>query len=114
MKPGGRHQPETRAKISAALKGRAKAPEHTEAVAAAQRCVWRTETPSQSAVHDRLRRVRGRAADHPCIDCGGQARDWAFEEPSGYSTDLSRYHPRCRSCHAKQDGRRRPRKDERR
>jgi hypothetical protein len=51
-------------------------------------------------VHHRLRRLRGPARDHLCA-CGEQAAEWAFDEPTGFSNDLSRYRPECQSCHKK-------------
>lgn len=72
-------------------------------------------SPSYAAVHDRLRKSRGGAATHACVDCGGQARDWSYmggapdemvDPRSGltYSTDPDFYEPRCRDCHARLDG----------
>lgn len=56
-----------------------------------------------AAVHQLLKRDRGRASEHPCIDCGETAQEWSFDQPTGHSTDLSRYHARCRRCHARFD-----------
>lgn len=74
------------------------------------------EHPSYQALHDRLRRYRGRASEHTCVGCGGQAQDWAYDHSDpgqlvtkvgkkqiAYSTDLSRYQPMCRSCHHRLD-----------
>lgn len=68
-------------------------------------------TMTYNSVHQRLRRVRGRAAEHPCVDCSGPAYDWSLsatpthvtEGGRGYSTDLDDYEPRCRSCHRAQE-----------
>lgn len=72
-----------------------------------------------SAVHERLRKSRGRAAEHVC-ECGQPARQWAYDgsdpnelsdtdhgRPVTYSADLSRYVPMCVSCHRRLDSRRR-------
>jgi hypothetical protein len=63
-----------------------------------------------SAVHQRLIRARGLASEHACAECGGQAADWAFDngDPRGFSEDLDRYSPLCRSCHRKKDHRPKP------
>lgn len=55
--------------------------------------------PRYSTVHNRLMRQRGKASEHDCVDCGEQAREWSFDRPTGFSMDLERYAPRCRSCH---------------
>lgn len=69
---------------------------------------------SYAAVHDRLRRERGRASEHDCIACGEQASQWAYQhndpEPllnaagMPYSTRINHcYAPMCRSCHGQLD-----------
>lgn len=73
----------------------------------------RVSDPSYVTVHQRLTRERGRASVHQCVQCGEQARDWAFDysvEVDGmrpYSEDLSRYQPMCRACHLKHDAEKR-------
>ncbi|MGO8608877.1 hypothetical protein ACC848_38560, partial [Rhizobium johnstonii] len=70
------------------------------------------EDPGYSTIHERLKRTRGRAAEHACVDCGSQASQWSFCECTPeYSvkldhgralrctTDLNAYEPRCRACH---------------
>jgi hypothetical protein len=75
-----------------------------ERVAAAQRGRLRTTFPTYSTVHhERLPKARGRASDHSCIDCGGQAAEWSYREPTGYSADPFDYDPRCRLCHERHD-----------
>ena len=74
---------------------------------------WKGDEVGYMAVHQRLRRGRGPAKSHQCIDCGKQAAHWSYDhsdpnpkidEKNGpYSTDLDRYHPRCRPCHKIQD-----------
>lgn len=74
---------------------------------------WRGDAIGYSGMHDRLRRYRGGAADHPCQHCGEPARDWAYthdcpnertsEEGYAYSTDVARYVPLCGSCHQRAD-----------
>lgn len=55
------------------------------------------------AVHKRLRTQFGNADTHACADCAKPARYWAFDEPTGFSTDLTRYRPLCGPCHAGAD-----------
>ena len=55
--------------------------------------------------HFELRRDRGPASAQVC-PCGQQARDWAFDEPTGFSFDQARYTALCGSCHSAQDGKR--------
>jgi len=65
------------------------------------------------AVHERLKRERGKASEH-CCTCGAPARDWAYQGTTGeekiekyngrkYSENLGDYLPMCRSCHLKLD-----------
>lgn len=66
-----------------------------------------------AGVHGRLRTQRGRATEHECADCSGQAAEWAYDhgdpdervdERNGpYSVDPDRYRPLCRSCHHRFD-----------
>lgn len=81
---------------------------HREAVRAD-----RVAIPSYGAVHTRLRTSRGPASDYDCTDCGGRAEQWSYDHGDAeelvseighpYSADLSRYQPRCCSCHRKFD-----------
>lgn len=73
--------------------------------------------PGYDGAHRRVVAVRGRAKDHTCIDCGGQAAEWSYNnadpEPLyatvaggfvvAYSLIIANYDPRCRSCHRKFD-----------
>lgn len=73
------------------------------------------ESTTYRAVHERLSKKRGKAANFLCIDCGSQASDWCYDytDPSPlhrfggdnypYSLDLSKYVTRCRSCHRSYD-----------
>lgn len=63
--------------------------------------------------HQRVKRLRGRAADHQCTHCQSAADQWAYdnEDPNEirnakgqrYSLDPARYLPLCTPCHAKFD-----------
>ena len=67
--------------------------------------MWKGDDAGYQAAHLRL----GRAADHPCTDCGTLAAHWSYiggapdERPSKrgvpYSTDPTYYQPRCVTCH---------------
>ena len=72
-------------------------------------------TLTYKGAHSRLRRERGKAAAHLCVQCGGRAQQWAYDhsdpaEMTGptsagagnsvhYSMDPSHYLPMCKSCH---------------
>jgi hypothetical protein len=61
------------------------------------------------AMHDRLRRERGGAANRPCAHCGTQAAQWAYDhlDPNErvgdkgltYSVETAHYLPLCLPCH---------------
>lgn len=69
------------------------------------------------AAHARVQAARGRASSWPCAgDCGGLARDWAYDGTDSrelteivngslcrYSLSSDRYLPLCRRCHRKFD-----------
>jgi len=78
---------------------------------------WVGEEASYSAVHSRVKRLKGPAAQHDCVDCGLTAQHWSYdhrdpEEKLGdarsanlvaYSTKLDHYSPRCVVCHKRYD-----------
>jgi hypothetical protein len=79
---------------------------------------WNWQGGAYVTVHNRLSFERGRAAERPCADCGETADQWSYrggapdeaiDERRGFawSADLDFYVPRCRSCHAKYDAKRR-------
>lgn len=75
-----------------------------------------------ATVHKQLSRKRGRAVQHPCSHCPGQASEWAYAggdpdelvevrlpfggppQPVRYSRDVTRYIPLCTPCHRRLDG----------
>lgn len=72
------------------------------------------DAPSYQRVHTRLAEKRGPARDAGlCVTCNGPAAEWSYDgtdpsplkHPNGweYSTDLSRYVPRCKKCHRGHD-----------
>jgi hypothetical protein len=74
---------------------------------------WTGDDCPESAAHQRVRRAKGSARNHACVDCGNQARQWSYnhKDPNGrteeglgpYSSDPKWYEPRCVSCHKKFD-----------
>lgn len=70
--------------------------------------MWKGDGASYFAIHQRLKVTRGKAREHTCTECGGQARHWAYDnaDPNErtdnglrYSTDPNHYRPMCVSCH---------------
>ena len=85
-------------------------------IAGANNPRWSGDEVTYSGMHIRVNRLRGKASDHLCVDCGSQAHHWSYDhtDPNprfvhkvfkgprklvAYSTDHERYQPRCRSCH---------------
>lgn len=73
---------------------------------------WRGDDVGWFGVHNRLRSYYGNAREFSCVDCGLAAEEWSYdhtdpdERPSThgpYSTDLTRYVPRCVPCHRRFD-----------
>lgn len=79
---------------------------------------------SYNHAHDKLRRIRGRAAEQTCIGCGEQAREWSYrgnsefeqsawrvwvrdgkriESWTTWSPNVWDYDPMCRPCHLQRD-----------
>lgn len=70
-----------------------------------------------AAAHHRVRRDRGPASAHPCVDCGETAAQWSYDHQdpnemvgqasptavAAYSADPNHYQPRCRPCHTRFD-----------
>ncbi|MGV9748260.1 hypothetical protein ACWDTG_25640 [Rhodococcus zopfii] len=78
--------------------------------------MWVGDDASYVGMHARVHRQRGKASDHTCTFCGGDARTWAYDhecpnEKWGeagkytvpYSTDLDHYIPLCSPCHSRFD-----------
>lgn len=78
------------------------------------------DNPSYLSIHKQVHRRRGKASEHVCQHCGGQAKQWAYDhldpdERIGvmvvrgerfqlrYSVDHARYMPLCIPCHRKFD-----------
>lgn len=76
---------------------------------------WWVDIPGYRSLHFRLNAARGHPHEHPCQNCGQQARDWAYDgkDPdeligisnsstgttAPYSLNMDHYVPLCRSCH---------------
>lgn len=69
---------------------------------------------SYYTAHRKLKDTRGRASSLDCCQCGGRARDWAYQHTSSdekvdpqtgrvYSDDPRDYEPMCRACHISLD-----------
>lgn len=80
---------------------------HLKGLSGAQTSQWKGADITYRTVHSRLVSARGKAADHTCIDCGQQANEWSYCEPTGFSANLEDYSPRCHACHQKHDRRER-------
>lgn len=76
--------------------------------------------PNYEAMHKRVSRERGPAAEHVCVDCGEPALHWSYDgqdpaELTGpdvtrgrvyqvrYSASPEHYDPRCARCHKRFD-----------
>lgn len=68
-----------------------------------------------NTAHRRVAEAKGAASQHDCINCGGHAREWAYDhaDPDAriaspgnpriagmpYSLSVDHYQPMCKSCH---------------
>lgn len=78
---------------------------------------WAGDAPSYNAAHTRIYVTRGRASEHPCVDCDQQAKDWSYlgdcnrertdSKGRTYSPNPDMYAARCRKCHRSYDAARR-------
>lgn len=73
---------------------------------------WTGEAASYETLHQRVRHARGSAKKLSCVDCGGIAAHWSYNNsgvqervsPKGrYSLDIDQYEPRCVPCHSRFD-----------
>lgn len=74
---------------------------------------WRGDAVSTDGAHRRVRKARGPASDYPCVECGGPAKEWAYDHldpderhhPHGpFSLKIEHYQPMCVRCHRHFDG----------
>jgi hypothetical protein len=70
--------------------------------------LWKGDDVGYSGAHSRVRRAYGLPSLHRCVDCGGQAEDWAYDHLDDgeqyehgwpYSTNPDHYMPMCKRCH---------------
>lgn len=74
---------------------------------------WTGDEVSYFAMHQRLRRLRGRASQMKCVDCDRAAQQWSYSRRGGdrqregqwgpYSISIDDYEPRCIKCHKRHD-----------
>jgi len=77
---------------------------------------WVGSQATYTAAHERVRRERGRAKEHACVDCGDQAAEWSYvgnapderkavrgRSICAYSPSPEYYSPRCCKCHRAHD-----------
>lgn len=66
------------------------------------------EPSTYAQAHNLVRKTKGKAAEHACVQCGKPAREWALsrerqEEGMVWSPNPDDYSPMCRSCHVLYD-----------
>lgn len=59
--------------------------------------------PGYAARHYRVKKLRGKAAEYACVDCGGPATDWATIHGTDGSDPFSHYQPMCHPDHNRYD-----------
>lgn len=74
---------------------------------------WTGEEATSTALHQRIRKRRGKATSWGCVDCARPAQHWSYDhldpeeqvdpEKGPYSLDMDHYFPRCCSCHKRFD-----------
>ena len=81
---------------------------------------WRGDEVGYYGAHARVQKVKGKASEHTCVECGSPAAQWAYTHECGsekwvsrhrngnlveiaYSTDPAMYQPMCVPCHTKMD-----------
>ena len=69
---------------------------------------WSGDNASYYAIHKRLTRQFGRAAEYGCwgwpeADCDNQAREWSYIHDAD-PVDLDSYIALCKPCHSRYDG----------
>lgn len=78
---------------------------------------WKGVDLTYIGAHRRVFWSKGRASEHACVECGGPAKQWAYDhgDPNEligdhgpnkglrYSADPAHYQPMCASCHRRLD-----------
>ena len=63
---------------------------------------WAGDAAGRAALHQRVEKVRGKAKQHGCEECGARAREWArIHGRTGLS--VHDYRPLCKLCHVAYD-----------
>lgn len=74
---------------------------------------WRGTAIGYRGAHNRVTRLKGKASAHPCVECSGEARTWAYDGADAkkidaqgrrYSADPAHYLAMCAACHCRRDG----------
>lgn len=73
---------------------------------------WAGDRITYGGMHIRVRKTRGPASEHSCVDCARTASQWSYDrsDPNErmasegpYSTNVDHYVARCVPCHKKHD-----------
>lgn len=74
---------------------------------------WTGAEATSTALHQRIRKQRGKATSWSCVDCARPAQHWSYDhldpneqvdpEKGPYSLNADHYFPRCCSCHKRFD-----------
>lgn len=79
---------------------------------------WTTGPISYNHAHKRMYWTGGSASNYACVDCGGRAADWSYDNADPdelthhdgrrFSASSEHYQPRCKKCHGAFDSDYRP------
>ena len=61
------------------------------------------DDPNYTRYHNKVRRLRGKATEHTCVDCGKQAHEWSSVRDTDGSDPHDHFQPRCYRCHKSYD-----------
>jgi hypothetical protein len=70
------------------------------------------DVPTYAGMHQRIKKLRGKASEQCCVQCGSEASEWAYDhnDPSPvvhegrtYSLDPGHYQSMCVPCHRQFD-----------
>lgn len=63
---------------------------------------WKGDKAGCGAMHEWVKREKGKASEHKCVDCGKKSKDWSNIDHK-YKRNLDDYQSRCRKCHRRYD-----------
>jgi hypothetical protein len=80
----------------------------------AEHSQWKGDLIGYAGWHARMRRERGPASSHACVDCGEPADHWSLkmdyvgdlqknEDDQIWTREVDDYEPRCIPCHRAYD-----------